>query len=70
MILLVTNICHFAKNKSPKQHGQGSFLENFRKLLSHFEQNKVTKMPKFLEDLSKFLAFFFFFLGGGNIIFS
>jgi hypothetical protein len=59
MIFLVTNICHFAKNKSPKQHGQGSFLEIFQKLLSHF----VTKMPKFLEDLSKFLAFFFSFLG-------
>jgi hypothetical protein len=62
MIFLVTNIYHFAKNKNPKQHGQGSFLENFQKVLSHLSK-KVMKMQRFLEDLNKFLAF-----GGGEII--
>jgi hypothetical protein len=56
MIFLVTNICHFAKNKSPKQHCQGSFLEIFQKILSHFEQESYENAKIFggFEQISSF----------------
>jgi hypothetical protein len=59
----MTNICHFAKNKSPKQHCQGSFLENFQTILSHFEQEsyEIVKIFGGFEQIFS-LFFFFFFL--------
>jgi hypothetical protein len=59
MIFLVTNTCHFAKNKSPKQHGQGNFLENFQKILSYFEQESYENAKIFggFEQISNFFFF-------------
>jgi len=44
--------------KSPKQHGQGNFWENFPKTYQILRK-KFMKFLSFLEDLGRFLAFFF-----------
>jgi hypothetical protein len=38
--------CHFACLKTPKQHGQGNFLENLKKQSSHLneESYEITKI--------------------------
>jgi hypothetical protein len=61
MIFLVPNICHFPKNKSLEQHGQGSFLEIFQKILSHFEQESYENAKIFggFEQISSFFLIFF-----------
>jgi hypothetical protein len=46
------------KKKSPEQYGQGKILENFQKD-RHIWRKKVVKLSRFLEDLGRFLAFFF-----------
>ncbi len=58
VIFFVAKIHHFAiLKKSPKQHGQGNFLENFPK---KSPRKKVMKLPRFfLEASVRFLAFFF-----------
>jgi hypothetical protein len=55
---LLVKIFHFPIKKCPKQHGQGKILENFQKTC-HNSRKKVTKLPGFLEDLGRFLLFFF-----------
>jgi hypothetical protein len=51
----VAKIRHFAKEKCPKQHGQG--FQNSKK--NYILRKKVLKSPRFLEDLGGFLAFSF-----------
>jgi hypothetical protein len=39
---------HFPIKKSPKKHGQGNFLQNFQKELSHFNKESY-EMVKVLK---------------------
>jgi hypothetical protein len=42
---LVAKTCHFAKKKSPKQHGEGNYpLEIFQKKKVTFSRKKVLKI--------------------------
>jgi len=47
----------FAEKKIPKQRAQGNSLENFPKITIFWERNM--KSLRILEDLGRFLAFFF-----------
>jgi len=50
------------KKKSPKQHGQGNFLQNFfLKKSSHFDEESYEIVKRFFKHLIKFLAVFFLF---------
>lgn len=49
---------YFKKKKPPKQHGHENFLKNFQKT-HHISMKTIMKLPRFLEDLGIFLAFFF-----------
>jgi hypothetical protein len=53
VIFLVLKFHHFGKKKSPKQHGQGNFLENFQKIIT-FQRFFFLKSPRFLEVWGKF----------------
>jgi hypothetical protein len=46
------------KKNIPKQHTQDNFLKIFQKTC-HISKKKVMKSPRFLEDLGRFLAFFY-----------
>ncbi len=48
----------FCYKKWPKQHDQKNFLENLQKD-GHILRKKVMKLPRYLEELGRFLAFFF-----------
>jgi len=41
VLLFVGETLPFFYKKSPKQHGQGNFLENFQKQFSYFEKEKL-----------------------------
>jgi hypothetical protein len=47
----------FVKKRSPKHRAQGNSLENFPKITIFCERNM--KSLRILEDLGRFLAFFF-----------
>jgi hypothetical protein len=47
----------FVKKRSPKHRAQGNSLENFPKITIFYERNM--KSLRILEDLGRFLAFFF-----------
>jgi hypothetical protein len=49
VIFLVAKFHHFAKKKSPKQHGQGTFWKFFKKS-SHFKE-KSFEITKIFEGL-------------------
>jgi hypothetical protein len=54
----VVNFRHFAFKKGPRQHGQGKFLEIFKKN-RQISERTLQNPQDFLEDLGRFLAFFF-----------
>jgi hypothetical protein len=58
MIIFVAKIYHFAIKKTPKQHGQKDFWQVFKKIC-WISKKKVMKLSRFLEDMGRFLAFFF-----------
>jgi hypothetical protein len=45
--ILVAEIRHFAINETPKQHGQGNFLEKILKQLSHFQEEESYEIANF-----------------------
>ncbi len=58
MIIFVAKICHFVTKKGPKQHGQRNFWKVFKKLCQ-ISRKKMMKQSRFLEELGRFIAFFF-----------
>jgi hypothetical protein len=69
VIFFVAKTCHFAKKKQVisnilqgiffRDMVKGTFWKISKKKSPHFEEKKVMKWPRILQNLGKFLAFFF-----------